>query len=154
MGDDLDHLIVHSMACTLEEDDGCAMGYGSLRFGSLHEVIKIVHEGCFKQGNGCLKQGKKMHKVCLERGKRCLDNALNEASNNKKQLMCLDRCSFEHPDARPKVNFSFHACLLGKCWAFGLRLFYLFSGFIRSLIYIRIHCREVNTLRENRVRES
>ena len=65
VGDDFDHLTVHSVACTLKED-GCAMGYGSLRFGSLHEVIKIVHEGCFVQGNGCLKLGKKMHKVCLE----------------------------------------------------------------------------------------
>ena len=40
MRDDFDHLIAHSMACTLENEVGCAMGHEWLRFGSFHEVIK------------------------------------------------------------------------------------------------------------------
>lgn len=31
LGNDLDNLITHSLACTLDEDDGCAMGHGSLK---------------------------------------------------------------------------------------------------------------------------
>lgn len=57
VGDDFDHLITHCIVCTLEENDGCAMGHGSLTFGSLHEARKEVQEGVL---NGCPEQGR-MH---------------------------------------------------------------------------------------------
>ena len=46
VGDDFSHLIVLSMAYTLEKC-WCAMGHGRLRFRSL--VNKAVYKGCLKQ---------------------------------------------------------------------------------------------------------
>lgn len=58
MRDGIDNLIAHSMTCTLEEEVGCARKYGRLRFGSPHEVIKEVHEGCLELGKRSIEQGK------------------------------------------------------------------------------------------------
>ena len=46
VGNDFDHLIAHFMTCALDEEIGCAMKYGRLRFGSPHEVINEMHVGC------------------------------------------------------------------------------------------------------------
>ena len=37
--DDFSHIIVHSMACTMEKDDRCAMGHGGLML----ELLEIYH---------------------------------------------------------------------------------------------------------------
>lgn len=37
---DVDQITAYFMACTLEEEDGCAMGYKSLMFGTLIEGYK------------------------------------------------------------------------------------------------------------------
>lgn len=39
--------------------------YGGLGFGSLHEVIKEMHEESLEQGKRCLVQGRMMHKKSL-----------------------------------------------------------------------------------------
>lgn len=70
--DDFDNLIVDSIACTLDENDGCTKGHESLRFKSLHEAIKEVHEVCREQGKRFLEQAKKVQK-------RVIGYALNEA---------------------------------------------------------------------------
>ena len=75
VGDDFTHLIVHSMACTLEDGVGCAMGHEELSFRSLHEEIKNEFLECIGQGkNKGFEQGKKkLHNA------RILCHALNEA---------------------------------------------------------------------------
>ena len=66
VGDDFGHLIAYSMACTSENDVGCAMGHEELRFGLLHEVIKGEDLECLGQGKKVLKEGLGSY---LERGK-------------------------------------------------------------------------------------
>ena len=48
--DDFEHPIDHAMPCTLESGEGCAMGYGVVRFGSLDEVIDGDDLGCLSEG--------------------------------------------------------------------------------------------------------
>ena len=59
-------IILLSVACTLENDVGCAMGHEELRFGLLHEVIKGEDLECLGQGKKVLKEGLGSY---LERGK-------------------------------------------------------------------------------------
>lgn len=83
VGDNFDHLIAYSIACTLENDVGCAMGHEEFKFGSLHEVIKGDVLDCLGQGKGGFEQGKKkLHmsiESSLERGKAWGKVALKEA---------------------------------------------------------------------------
>ena len=39
IGDGIDHLVAHALSCTLESEDESVMGYGSICFGSLNEVM-------------------------------------------------------------------------------------------------------------------
>ena len=51
VGGDFDHIIAHTMSCTLEGDDGYALGLEWLRFGSLIEALNEAREGA---QSGCL----------------------------------------------------------------------------------------------------
>ena len=46
------NLVAHAMSCTIDSGVGCAVGYGSLCFGSLDEVIKVGDFVCLNEGKG------------------------------------------------------------------------------------------------------
>lgn len=81
------------------DDVGCATKYGSLMFGSLHKVIKDVHEGHLKQGKKvhksyreCLQRGTPQQHIVINREKvliRALDEVLVQAPNTKANLIFL-----------------------------------------------------------------
>ena len=66
VGGDFDHLVAYLMVCTLKIDYVCTMGYGSISFGLLNEVIIRDDLACLEKGKGvnnmkvdlCLEQGK------------------------------------------------------------------------------------------------
>lgn len=86
-GDEFDHIIAHTMSCTLEKEDVSAMAYEELRFGSLHEVIKGDVLEYLGQGKGCLEQDKKAliegFGPCLERGKENEAKCLKRGKENE-----------------------------------------------------------------------
>ena len=60
------HLVSYSMACTIENNSECAMEHGSIRFGSLDEVIKMGDLMYIDEDKEVLKGDSY---ICLVRGK-------------------------------------------------------------------------------------
>ena len=63
IGDSFDHLVAHSLSCTIKNDGVYEKEYESIYFGSLNEVINDDDLECFDKGYGVLKKGAE---VCLD----------------------------------------------------------------------------------------
>lgn len=57
IGEDFEHLIAHTLSCTLESEDVSAMEYGGLKLSTLDEVIKVEDLVCFDNSKGMPKKG-------------------------------------------------------------------------------------------------
>ena len=84
IGDDFEHLIAHTLSCTLESEDVSVIEYGRLKFGSLDEVIKVDDLVCINEGKGVLEDGSWM---CIEQekaqGKQCTNTAASHSKNKR-----------------------------------------------------------------------
>ena len=51
LGDGFDHLVAHTLSCTIEDEVVCAKKYGSIYFGSFDEVSIGDDLGCLNEAN-------------------------------------------------------------------------------------------------------
>ena len=103
--DEFDHLIVHALACTLENENVSGIRYGRISFGSLDEMI--IRDG-FDEGNTVLKEGVDVCPIQGKaRGERCMTKAIAQHEDSSCSRLAppgqAARCSVER-GATPKFS--------------------------------------------------